>query len=183
MSHYNVNASIPKTLIQHLIRWVATSEQFGTDTVAALIDILETEISPELIPGTSNNEPAQKTESTIGPYELQDFNNFYITRLGYLPAKVAFMAYCAWHDRTRGFWPDVPEHRRNEYTIKDIKLWLIIYLHRFFKTSQFKRSCIPNGPKVGSGGSLSPRGDYRAPSDSEATVWLENAHTIPEREE
>ena len=183
MSHYNVNASVPKTLIQHLIRWVATSEQFGTDTVAALIDILETEISPELIPGTSNNEPAQKTESTIGPYELQDFNNFYITRLGYLPAKVAFMAYCAWHDRTRGFWPDVPEHRRNEYAIEDIKHWLMIYLHRFFKTSQFKRSCIPNGPKVGSGGSLSPRGDYRAPSDSEATVWLENAHTIPEREE
>ncbi len=183
MSHYNVNASVPKTLIQHLIRWVATSEQFGTDTVAALIDILETEISPELIPGTSNNEPAQKTESTIGPYELQDFNNFYITRLGYLPAKVAFMAYCAWHDRTRGFWPDVPKHRRNEYAIEDIKHWLVIYLHRFFKTSQFKRSCIPNGPKVGSGGSLSPRGDYRAPSDSEATVWLENAHTIPEREE
>jgi len=183
MSHYNVNVSVPKTLIQHLIRWVAKSSQFSPDTVSALIDILETEISPELIPGTSNHEPAQKTESAIGPYELQDFNNFYITRLGYLPTKVAFMAYCTWRDKTRGFWPDVPEHRRNEYTIDEIKHWLMIYLYRFFKTSQFKRSCIPNGPKVGSGGSLSPRGDYRAPSDSEATVWIENANTIPERKE
>ncbi|MCK9274534.1 MAG: NAD(+) synthase [Syntrophales bacterium] len=182
MSHYAVNASVPKTLIQHLIRWTVSSNQFGPEAASALTDILETEISPELIPGKTESEPAQKTESVIGPYELQDFNNFYITRLGYLPSKVAFIAYCAWHDKTRGFWPDIPEHRRNEYRIDEIKYWLMEYLYRFFKTSQFKRSCIPNGPKVGSGGSLSPRGDYRAPSDSEATVWLENAKTIPDKD-
>jgi len=183
MSHYSINASVPKTLIQYLIRWVAKSAQFSNETSNVLIDILDTEISPELIPGSATDEPAQKSEMTIGPYELQDFNNFYITRLGYLPTKVAFMAYCAWKDRQNGLWPDVPEHRRNEYTIAHIKQWLEIYLYRFFKTSQFKRSCIPNAPKVGSGGSLSPRGDYRAPSDSEATVWLENAGEIPDRDE
>ncbi|MBN2515007.1 MAG: NAD(+) synthase [Deltaproteobacteria bacterium] len=180
MSHYNVNTSIPKTLIQYLIRWVAQSGQFSKNTSAILLDILETEISPELIPGKDGEEPAQKTESTIGPYELQDFNNFYITRYGYLPTKVAFMAYSAWKTREKGHWPDIPEHRQNEYLIGDIKHWLLVYLYRFFKTSQFKRSCVPNGPKVGSGGSLSPRGDYRAPSDSEAAVWLENAKKIPE---
>jgi NAD+ synthase (glutamine-hydrolysing) len=180
MSHYNVNASIPKTLIQYVLRWVAQTNKFGGETTDVLYDILKTEISPELIPGKENNRPAQKSESTIGPYELQDFNNFYITRFGYLPAKVAFMSYCAWRDKTKGFWPDVPKEKRNEYTIKEIKKWLGVYLHRFFKTSQFKRSCIPNGPKIGSGGSLSPRGDYRAPSDSEATLWLENLKHIPE---
>ncbi len=82
---------------------------------------------------------------------------------------------CAWRDKKAGAWPDVPEKRRNEYTIGQIRRWLMVYLYRFFQTSQFKRSCIPNGPKVGSGGSLSPRGDWRAPSDSEAAVWLENA--------
>ncbi|MCD6153522.1 MAG: NAD(+) synthase [Syntrophobacterales bacterium] len=182
MSHYNVNASVPKTLIQYLIRWVAQSDQFDQKTSDILLDILETEISPELIPGKNNDQPDQKTESIIGPYELQDFNNFYTTRFGYLPTKIAFMAYCAWKDKEKGLWPNVPEDRRNEYTIKEIKHWLKVYLFRFFKTSQFKRSCIPNAPKVGSGGSLSPRGDYRAPSDSEATVWLENAEKIPERD-
>jgi len=182
MSHYNVNASVPKTLIQYLIRWVAQSDQFDQKTSDILLDILETEISPELIPGKNNDQPDQKTESIIGPYELQDFNNFYTTRFGYIPTKIAFMAYCAWKDKEKGLWPNVPEDRRNEYTIKEIKHWLKVYLFRFFKTSQFKRSCIPNAPKVGSGGSLSPRGDYRAPSDSEATVWLENAEKIPERD-
>lgn len=182
MSHYNVNTSIPKTLIQYLIRWVAQSSQFSDNTSAILLDILETEISPELIPGKNGEEPAQKTESTIGPYELQDFNNFYITRYGYLPTKVAFMAYSAWKTKEKGLWPDIPEHRQNEYSIGDIKNWLLVYLYRFFKTSQFKRSCVPNGPKVGSGGSLSPRGDYRAPSDSEAAVWLENAKKIPDND-
>ena len=180
MSHYNVNASVPKTLIQYLIRWVAQSVLFNQETSDILSDILETEISPELIPGEDGKQPIQKTESTIGPYELQDFNNFYITRFGYLPTKVAFMAYSAWRNKEKGLWPDVPEDRRNEYTIEEIKCWLKVYLYRFFKTSQFKRSCIPNSPKVGSGGSLSPRGDYRAPSDSEATVWLDNAEKIPE---
>ncbi len=180
MSHYNVNASVPKTLIQHVIRWVAQSVMFSGNISAVLLDILETEISPELIPGQEGHQPRQKTESVVGPYELQDFNNFYITRFGYLPTKIAFLAYCCWRDKTLGFWPDVPEHKRNEYGIGQIKHWLNVYLYRFFKTSQFKRSCVPNGPKVGSGGSLSPRGDYRAPSDSEAVVWLENARLIPD---
>jgi len=183
MSHYNVNASVPKTLIQHLIRWVADSVVFSQETSAILIDILATEISPELIPGLEGAQPAQKTESVIGPYELQDFHNFYVTRFGYLPTKIAFMAYCTWRDGNRGRWPDIPEDKRHEYNIGEIKHWLEVYLYRFFKTSQFKRSCIPNSPKVGSGGSLSPRGDYRAPSDSEAAVWLENARLIPDKDE
>lgn len=183
MSHYNVNVSIPKTLIQYIIRWVAQKKLFDEKTSAVLLNILDTEISPELVPGTTGDQPAQKTESEIGPYELQDFNNFYITRYGYLPTKVAFLAYHAWRDKKNGHWPDVPEEKRHAYSIGDIKHWLNVYLYRFFQVSQFKRSCIPNGPKVGSGGSLSPRGDYRAPSDSEATVWLENAEGIPERDD
>jgi NAD+ synthase (glutamine-hydrolysing) len=183
MSHYNVNASVPKTLIQHLIRWVADKVVFSQETSAILLDILATEISPELIPGPGNTQPAQKTESVIGPYDLQDFHNFYITRFGYLPTKIAFMAYCTWRDATLGLWPDIPKDKRYQYSIGEIKHWLEVYLYRFFKTSQFKRSCIPNSPKVGSGGSLSPRGDYRAPSDSEATVWLDNARLIPEKDE
>jgi len=183
MSHYNVNASVPKTLIQHLIRWVARSVQFSAEASTVLLDILETEISPELIPGDTGAQPSQRTEEIVGPYELQDFNIFYTTRFGYLPTKIAFMAYCAWRDRTRGDWPDVPESKRNAYTIGEIRRWIEIYLYRFFQISQFKRSCVPNGPKVGSGGSLSPRGDYRAPSDSQAAVWLEDAQNIPEMDE
>ncbi|HDQ04282.1 MAG TPA: NAD(+) synthase [Deltaproteobacteria bacterium] len=182
MSHYNVNASVPKTLIQHLIRWVARTEQFSDEVSQILSDILETEISPELVPGKANGEPHQKTEETIGPYELQDFNNFFITRYGYLPTKVAFLAYCAWHDKEKGQWPDVVPAKRKSYSIKEIKKWLYVYLYRFFKTTQYKRSCVPNSPKVGSGGSLSPRGDWRAPSDSEAHVWLDNWKKIPDGE-
>ncbi len=182
MSHYNVNVSVPKTLIQYLLRWAADGNLFGKKTSEILLDILETEISPELIPEVNAEQPVQKTESEIGPYELQDFNTFYITRFGYLPTKVAFMAYCAWRDKRRGTWPDVPAHRRKAYTIGEIRKWLRVYLYRFFQTSQYKRSCIPNGPKVGSGGSLSPRGDYRAPSDSESAVWLANAGRIPARD-
>jgi NAD+ synthase (glutamine-hydrolysing) len=183
MSHYNVNASVPKTLIQHLIRWVVRSAQFSPEAAAVLLDILETEISPELIPGDGEGQPSQRTEAIVGPFELQDFNNFYTTRFGYLPTRIAFMAYCAWRDRNRGDWPDVPEAKRNAYTIGEIRHWIEVYLYRFFQISQFKRSCVPNGPKVGSGGSLSPRGDYRAPSDSEAAVWLEDAKRIPEKDE
>jgi NAD+ synthase (glutamine-hydrolysing) len=176
MSHYNVNASIPKTLIQHLIRWTITSDQFGASTSAVLQSILDTEISPELVPdenGTSD-KPAQKTEDVIGPYELQDFNLYYILRFGYRPSKVAFLAQCAWGDRKRGAWPDaLPAEKRKAYDLPAIKKWLGVFLYRFFKTSQFKRSALPNGPKVGSGGSLSPRSDWRAPSDAEATVWLQ----------
>lgn len=183
ISHYNVNASVPKTLIQHLIRWVATSDDCPPETSAVLLDILETEISPELIPGEKDAQPFQKTEEIVGPYELQDFNTFYATRYGYLPTKIAFMAWCAWSDKTKGDWPDVPPEKRNQYSIGEIHHWLAIFLFRFFQISQFKRSCSPNGPKVGSGGSLSPRGDYRAPSDSQAAVWLDNAKNIPENDE
>jgi NAD+ synthase (glutamine-hydrolysing) len=182
MSHYNVNASVPKTLIQHLIRWVARSVQFSPEVSEILLDILATEISPELIPGQEGSAPSQKTEEIVGPYELQDFNTFYTTRFGYKPSKIAFMAYCAWRDKNLGDWPDVPKEKRNEYTIGEIKHWLEVFLCRFFRLSQFKRSCIPNGPKVGSGGSLSPRGDYRAPSDSEDAVWQEDARTIPDKD-
>jgi NAD+ synthase (glutamine-hydrolysing) len=183
MSHYNVNTSVPKTLIQHLIRWVARSVQISPEISEILLDILETEISPELIPGQTDAQPSQRTESIVGPYELQDFNTFYTTRFGYLPTKIAFMAYCAWRDKSQGLWPDVPDDKRCSYTIGEIRHWLEVYLYRFFQISQFKRSCVPNGPKVGSGGSLSPRGDYRAPSDSEAAIWLEDAKRIPEKDE
>jgi len=181
MSHYNVNASVPKTLIQYLIRWVADTEQLGSEASRVLGAILETEFSPELIPGDINgDQPGQKTEAVVGPYELQDFNIYYTTRLGYLPTKVAFLSYCCWRDRMHGCWPDIPAEQRHQYTIGEIKHWLSVFLWRFFQISQFKRSCVPNAPKVGSGGSLSPRGDYRAPSDSEATVWLEQLKRIPD---
>jgi NAD+ synthase (glutamine-hydrolysing) len=183
MSHYNVNASVPKTLIQFLIRWVADTNQLGEKTSFVLRSILDTEYSPELIPGDPNGEqPTQRTEDVIGPYELQDFNLYYTLRFGYPPSKIAFLSYCSWHDRTWGHWPDIPEARRNQYTIGEIKRWLSVFAWRFFQMSQFKRSCIPNAPKVGSGGSLSPRGDYRAPSDSEATVWLEEIKHIPDQD-
>lgn len=176
MSHYNVNASVPKTLIQHLIRWVVGTRQFDERTSEILASIVETEISPELVPHQEGNKdaPAQSTEEKIGPYNLQDFNVYYITRFGFRPSKVAFLAHHAWGDMARGAWPDsVPESKRINYDLPTIKKWLGVFLWRFFQISQFKRSCVPNGPKVGSGGSLSPRGDWRAPSDSEATVWLE----------
>ena len=176
MSHYNVNASVPKTLIQHLIRWVITTAQFDAETSAILQSILDTEISPELVPhsGDQHDKPAQSTQEKIGPYELQDFNTYYITRYGFRPSKVAFLSFTAWSDKTRGSWPDaLPVEKHNEYDLATIKKWLEVFLYRFFKISQFKRSALPNGPKVGSGGSLSPRGDWRAPSDSEPTVWLE----------
>jgi NAD+ synthase (glutamine-hydrolysing) len=175
MSHYNVNASVPKTLIQYLIGWVIATAQFDRETDAVLQSILDTEISPELIPDAGALEgPGQSTEEKIGPYELQDFNLYYISRFGFRPSKVAFLCHSAWGDRARGDWPDVlPVEKRHQYDLATIKKWLEVFLYRFFKTSQFKRSCLPNGPKVGSGGSLSPRGDWRAPSDSEAVVWLD----------
>jgi NAD+ synthase (glutamine-hydrolysing) len=183
MSHYSVNASVPKTLVQFLIRWVADTNQLGKKTSVILRSILETEFSPELIPcDPTGEQPGQRTEDVIGPYELQDFNLYYTARFGYLPSKIAFLAYCSWRDRTLGQWPDIPEGRRNQYGIADIKRWLSVFAWRFFQESQFKRSCIPNAPKVGSGGSLSPRGDYRAPSDSEATAWLEEIKQIPDQD-
>ncbi len=175
MAHYHVNASVPKTLIQYLIAWIADTDRFGPEASAVLRDVLATRITPELAPG-------QGSEEVIGPYELQDFHLYYTLRFGYLPTKVAFLAYNAWHDRTLGAWPEGrPEQR--EYTIGEIKHWLGVFLDRFFRLSQYKRSCIPNSPKVGSGGALSPRGDYRAPSDSEARVWLADLQQVPDRED
>ena len=183
MSHYNVNASVPKTLIQHVIRWVAETGRLGAATSEVLPRILSTEISPELVPGDLDGvEPAQSTESIIGPYELQDFNLYYTLRFGFSPARVAFLAYCAWHDLQAGVWPEIPADHRHQYGIDQIKAHLSTFLWRFFQLSQFKRSCIPNAPKVGSGGSLSPRGDYRAPSDAEAAAWLQQLALIPDRE-
>ncbi|WP_426322778.1 NAD(+) synthase [Pseudoduganella sp. R-43] len=181
MSHYNVNASVPKTLITHLVRWVAESKQFGDVNSSVLLAVVNTEISPELVPGKADDEaPAQITQNVIGPYELQDFNLYYTLRFGFSPAKVAFLAYHAWRDRDAGLWPEDEHVVRNQYELKDIKHNLGIFLKRFFQTSQFKRTCVPNAPKVGSGGSLSPRGDWRAPSDSEAAAWLENLKTVPD---
>ena len=183
MSHYAINASVPKTLMQFLIRWVADTNQLGAAASRVLRAILDTDFSPELVPADPNGGSLiQKTEEVIGPYELHDFTLYYTTRFGYRPSKVAFLAYCCWRDLTRGQWPDIPETKRHRYSIGDIKHWLSVFAWRFFQASQFKRSCIPNAPKVGSGGSLSPRGDYRAPSDSEAAVWLEEIKKIPDQD-
>jgi len=181
MAHYHVNASVPKTLIQHLIRYVARTGQLGADAGRVLLDVLDTTISPELVPADGRSEPGQSTEAVIGPYELQDFHLYYLLRFGYLPSKVAFMAWCAWRDRACGAWPDVPVPHRRQYSIGDIRKWLGVFVRRFFQLSQYKRSALPNGPKVGSGGSLSPRSDWRAPSDSEAAAWLADVERIPAR--
>jgi NAD+ synthase (glutamine-hydrolysing) len=181
MAHYHVNASVPKTLIQYLVRYVARTGQLGTDAGRVLEDVLDTAISPELVPGQENGQPAQSTEGIVGPYELQDFHLYYILRFGYAPAKVAFLAWSAWHDRAQGNWPDIAAAKRNQYTLAEIKKWLGVFLKRFFQLSQYKRSALPNAPKVGSGGSLSPRSDWRAPSDGEAAAWLAALEDIPER--
>ncbi|AOO80405.1 NAD(+) synthase [Bosea vaviloviae] len=179
MSHYNVNGSVSKTLIQHLIRWVAQSQRFGADASAAMLDILATEISPELVPGKGDG-PSQRTEDFVGPYALQDFNLFYITRFGFRPSKVAFLSQHAWSDAGRGDWPpNIEADKRVAYDLPVIKRWLTVFVRRFFETSQFKRSAVPNGPKVSSGGSLSPRGDWRAPSDASAAAWLVDLDRIP----
>jgi NAD+ synthase (glutamine-hydrolysing) len=175
MSHYSVNASVPKTLIRFLLRWAIDTHQFSEDASDVLRSVLETAISPELIPASDpgSEEPEQDSEAIVGPYELQDFFLYYVLRFGYRPSKVAYLAEHAWGDRRRGDWPDlIPGERRNEYALADIRHWLEVFLQRFFATSQFKRSAIPNAPKVGSGGSLSPRSDWRAPSDGHATAWL-----------
>jgi NAD+ synthase (glutamine-hydrolysing) len=174
MSHYAINASVPKTLIQHLIRWVIATRQLPDEAGFTLKSILETEISPELVPiDATSDQPGQSSEAKNGPYELQDFNLYYTLRYGFRPSKVAFLSYAAWADSAEGSWPEgVALDQRNQYDLATIKRWLRVFVWRFFQISQFKRSAIPNGPKVGSGGSLSPRGDWRAPSDSEATVWI-----------
>ncbi|GGZ21209.1 NAD(+) synthase [Asticcacaulis endophyticus] len=172
MSHYNVNCGAPKTLIQHLIRWAATKE-FDARTGRILKSVLEREISPELVPVGADGA-LQKTEDKVGPYELQDFTLYYITRFGLKPSKVAYLAYQAWKDKDAGEWPqDYPDHKKRSYTLAEIKKWMEVFLWRFFTTSQFKRSAVPNGPKLISGGALSPRGDWRAPSDATAKIWLD----------
>jgi NAD+ synthase (glutamine-hydrolysing) len=169
MSHYNVNAGVPKTLIQHLLRWVISSRQFDEDVNTTLDAILETEISPELVPG----EELQSTESKVGPYALQDFSLFHVLRYGFRPSKIAFLAWHAWRDVEEGPWPpNFPEAKRVAYDLPEIRHWLEVFCRRFFAFAQFKRSTLPNGPKVSFGGSLSPRGDWRAPSDGNAEAWL-----------
>ncbi len=173
MSHYNVNAGVPKTLIQHLIRWVISSRQFDAGVSETLEAILATEISPELVP-VEAGQPPQSTEARVGPYELQDFNLFYTLRHGFRPAKIAFLALHAWGEAAGDAWPPgFPPDRRRAYDLPQIKRWLRVFLQRFFGFSQFKRSAMPNGPKVSAGGSLSPRGDWRAPSDGNARIWIE----------
>jgi NAD+ synthase (glutamine-hydrolysing) len=183
MSHYNVNASVPKTLIRFLLRWAIGANLFGEPANEVLTSVLETAISPELVPGGEEGDgPHQDSEQTVGPYELQDFFLYYILRFGYRPSKVAFLAQYAWGDRNRGEWPDlIPADNHNEYSLAEIRHWLEVFLVRFFKTSQFKRSAMPNAPKVGSGGSLSPRSDWRAPSDGDAAAWLRELRAgVPE---
>ena len=181
MSHYNVNGSVSKTLIQYLTRWVAASGQLEAAATAALQGILDTEISPELVPADAGGK-LQSTQEKIGPYELQDFNLYYITRYGLRPSKVAFLSWHAWRDAAKGEWPPAfPDAAKHAYTLKDVRHWLEIFLYRFFEISQFKRSALPNSPKVVSGGSLSPRGDWRAPSDGNARAWLQELReNVPE---
>ncbi|MBI5260270.1 MAG: NAD(+) synthase [Bradyrhizobium sp.] len=174
MAHYNVNSGVPKTLIQHLIRWVIASKEFSHDVNRTLGAILAAEISPELVPVQAGEKP-QSTEAAVGPYELQDFNLFYTVRFGFRPSKIAFLALQAWQDVGKGDWPAAfPQDRRRAYTLAEIRRWLEVFVRRFFAFSQFKRSAMPNGPKVSAGGSLSPRGDWRAPSDASAAAWLED---------
>ncbi|MEY9911542.1 NAD+ synthase (glutamine-hydrolyzing) [Catenulispora sp. MAP12-49] len=177
MSHYNVNSGVPKTLIQHLIRWVVGSGQFDEQTDETLLAILDTEISPELVPG----EELQSTEDKIGPYALHDFTLFHILRHGFRPSKIAFLAWHAWHDAEAGVWPpNFPPAKRVAYDLDQIRHWLEYFLRRYFAFAQFKRSAMPNGPKVLAGGSLSPRGDWRAPSDGTAQAWLRDLARIGE---
>lgn len=181
MSHYNVNAGMPKTLIQHVIRWLARDGKLGDGVVGAVLErIVNAEITPELVPDTGQG--VQSTEQTIGPYPLQDFTLYHILRHGFRPSRIAFLAEVAWSDASRGTWPEhYPQDRKIAYNLGEIRHWLEVFLRRFFGTSQFKRSAMPNGPKLVSGGSLSPRGDWRAPSDGTATAWLaELCDNVPE---
>lgn len=177
MSHYAVNTGVPKTMIQHLIRWVAASGQFSDATGEVLLSILATEISPELIP-TKPGEKIQSTQDTIGPYNLQDFTLFHLLRRGARPSKIAFLAEKAWADASSGQWPaGFPEAERVSYSLEEIVKWERLFLRRFF-SQQFKRSALPNGPKVMAGGSLSPRGDWRMPSDASGEAWIRELDSV-----
>jgi NAD+ synthase (glutamine-hydrolysing) len=176
MSHYGVNAGVPKTLIQHLIRWVISSGQLdgpdgSGDTNDVLGEILDQEITPELIP-EQDGVKKQATEDVVGPYALQDFTLYHVIRRGYLPSKIAFLAWHAWHDASAGEWPPgYPQAKHTAYDLPAIRHWLEVFCKRFF-ANQFKRSALPNGPKVSAGGTMSPRGDWRMPSDADAVAWL-----------
>ena len=178
MSHYNVNAGVPKTLIQHLIRWVISTEQFDERTDEVLQTILDQEISPELVPVEKGARP-QSTEEKVGPYALQDFNLFHLVRDGVRPSKIAFLAWHAWRDASAGEWPpNYPEAKHVAYDLGEIRSWLEVFVRRFF-ANQFKRSALPNGPKVSNGGTMSPRGDWRMPSDASAAAWLADLERVP----
>ncbi|NYG55611.1 NAD(+) synthase [Nocardioides perillae] len=179
MSHYTVNSGVPKTLVQHLIRWVADSDQLGSDVGALLHEIVGQEITPELVP-TREDELPQSTESSVGPYALQDFTLWHVLRYGMAPSRIAFLAWHAWSDAERGSWPaGYPEDARPEFDLATIRSWLEVFVERFF-ASQFKRSALPNGPKVSAGGTLSPRGDWRMPSDASAAAWLADLARVPQ---
>ena len=160
MSMYGVNASVPKTLVRHLVQWIAT-EIPDDNTRATLTDIVDTPISPELIPADEAGEITQKTEDLVGPYELHDFFLYYTLRWGFRPSKIYMLARQAFSGK---------------YTDETIKKWLTTFFRRFF-SQQFKRSCLPDGPKVGSC-SLSPRGDWRMPSDASAESWLKECEAL-----
>jgi len=178
MSHYNVNAGVPKTLIQHLIRWVISTEQFDERTDEVLQTILDQEISPELVPVEKGDKP-QSTEEKVGPYALQDFNLWHLVREGAKPSKIAFLAWHAWHDATQGEWPPgYPDSKHVAYDLGEIRSWLEVFIKRFF-ANQFKRSALPNGPKVSNGGTMSPRGDWRMPSDASPAAWLAELERVP----
>lgn len=166
MSMYGVNAGIPKTLIRHLVQYVA--ESVDDTSRETLLDIIDTPVSPELIPADEDGNIRQKTEELVGPYELHDFFLYYVLRFGFRPLKIFMLASKAFNGNNSGttFYDDAT-----------IKKWLTIFLRRFF-SQQFKRSCLPDGPKVGSV-SLSPRGDWRMPSDASSTLWLKECEQIP----
>ncbi|SPM31667.1 NAD(+) synthase [Mycobacterium terramassiliense] len=181
MSHYNVNGGVPKTLIQHLIRWVISSGQFESDVTDVLQSVVDTEITPELVP-SGEEEELQSSEAKVGPFALQDFSLFHVLRFGFRPSKIAFLSWHAWSDPEQGNWPPgFPEDKRPSYSLKEIRHWLGVFVQRFYSFSQFKRSALPNGPKVSHGGALSPRGDWRAPSDMSARIWLDEIQReVPE---
>jgi NAD+ synthase (glutamine-hydrolysing) len=181
MSHYGINSGVPKTLMQHLIRWVVASRQFDEEVAETLTSILDTEISPELVPAKDGDKP-QSTQAVIGPYALQDFTLFHVLRRGYRPSKIAYLAWNAWRDSEAGEWPaGYPEADRTAYDLATIRHWLEVFVKRYF-ANQFKRSALPNGPKVVAGGSLSPRGDWRMPSDVTSVAWLSELDAnIPEK--
>ncbi|MEG3615491.1 NAD(+) synthase [Isoptericola haloaureus] len=171
MSHYAVNTGVPKTLIQHLIRWVADSGDFPAEVGDVLREIVVQEISPELVPAGEGEAP-QSTEAMVGPYALQDFTLYWTLRCGMRPSKIAFLAWHAWRDAEAGAWPpNFPHDDRSTYDLATIRRWMLVFFRRFF-ASQFKRSALPNGPKVSAGGTMSPRGDWRMPSDASAAAWL-----------